>query len=242
MKNARLIAAQMVALGFDMKRTKIFIHQKYTDIYNFVIKLSKKVTLSTIKAIYGFDDSVNSGKFFYPIIQAADILFPQQDRFGGKKSVVVPVGIDQDPHVRLSRDLAAKFKLTKPSTIHMKYLSSLRGGPKMSKSIPGSAIFLNENPKKAAKYAMRALTGGRDTIEEQKKKGGEADKCVVYHYLKVFFDSKKESEERHKKCYGGKLLCGECKKCLAGEVEKYLKDFQAKVKKAEKNIDKYMIK
>ncbi|MBR9682076.1 MAG: tryptophan--tRNA ligase [Candidatus Aenigmarchaeota archaeon] len=242
MKNARLIAAQMVALGFDMKRTKIFIHQEYTDIYNFVIKLSKKVTLSTIKAIYGFNDSTSAGKMFYPVIQAADILLPQLDKFGGKKSVLVPVGIDQDPHVRLSRDLAAKFGLNKPATIHMKYLSSLRGGPKMSKSLPGSAIFLNEDPKKAAKFCMQALTGGRDTVEEQKKKGGEADKCVVYHYLKVFFEDKKESTKRHKNCYGGKLLCGECKKCLAKDVEIYLKDFQSKVKKAEKNIDKYLIK
>ena len=89
---------------------------------------------------------------------------------------------------------------------------------------------------------MQALTGGRDTVEEQKKKGGEAEKCVVFHYLKVFFEDKKKSDQRYKKCYDGKLLCGECKKCLAKDVEKYLKDFQAKVKKAEKNIDKYFIK
>ena len=241
LKNARLIAAQMIALGFDMKLTKMFIHQEYTDIYNLAIKLSRKCTMSTIKAIYGFDDSTNSGKLFYPIIQAADILFPQLDRFGGKKSVLVPIGIDQDPHMRLARDLAAKFDMVKPSAIHMKYLSSLRGGPKMSKSIPGSAIFLNEDPKTAAKYCMNALTGGRETVEEQKKFGGEPQRCIVYEYLKTFFDDDKESIERFKKCKGGKLMCGECKKVLAEAVEKYLQDFQAKVKAAEKTLDKNLI-
>jgi len=242
LKNARLIAAQMIALGFDMKLTKMFIHQQYTDIYNFAIKLSKKTTNSTIKAIYGFNDSRNAGEFFYPIIQSADILCPQLDVFGGKKHVMVPIGIDQDPHVRLSRDLAHKLDLIKPATYHMKFLSSLQGGGKMSKSKEGSAISLSDDPSKAKKAIMKAFSGGRDNVEEQRKKGGQPEKCVVYEYLEKFFEDKKEIKKRFEKCTKGKLLCGECKKDLAKFTEKYLKTFQAKVKKAEKNVDKYLIK
>lgn len=240
-KNARLIVAQMVALGFDMKMTRIFIHQEYTKIYNFAIKLSKRSTLSEIKAIYGFEDSTNPGLMFYPAIQAADILLPELDEFSGKKPVLVPIGIDQDPHVRYARDLADKFGLVKPSTIHHKFISGLRGG-KMSKSNPGSAIFLDENPEKAAKMCLNALTGGRNTIEEQKVKGGEPDKCVVFEYENNFFMSEKEIQDLRNKCIKGKIMCGGCKKILANNVKRFLINFQSKVKKVEKEIDKYLLK
>ncbi len=168
LKNARLIAKQMIALGFDKKLTKMYIHQEYTEIYNLAIKLSRP-TLSEIKAIYGFSNSTNSGALFYPIIQAADIFLPQE--LLGKHHTLVPVGIDQDPHVRLSRDIAEKFGYIKPATINTKYLQGLKGG-KMSVSVPGNSISLDEKPDKAVKYIMNALTGGRETIVEQKKLGG----------------------------------------------------------------------
>jgi tryptophanyl-tRNA synthetase len=236
MKNALLIAKQMLALGFDKKLTKIFIHQQHTKFYNFAIKLSTKTTLSEVKAIYGFNDSTNPGLMFYPIIQAADILYPEH--LHGKSHVLVPIGIDQDPHVRLSRDIAAKVGLIKPSTIHLKYLHGLKGG-KMSASKPGSAIFLNEDPKKARKYIMSAFTGGRDTIEEQKKVGGQPKICIVFEYLDTFFP--KEAKKVKQECKKSKLTCGDCKKILADLVEKYLKDFQSKVKKEEKNLKKVLL-
>lgn len=241
LKNSKLIASQMIALGFDMKMTKIFIHQQYTKIYNLAVKLSRGATLSTIKAIYGFDDSTNAGLMFYPCIQAADILLPELEGFGGKKPVLVPIGIDQDPHVRLSRDLAEKFGYVKPSTIHVKYLSGLRGG-KMSKSREGSTIFLDEKPEIAAKYCMNALTGGQATIEEQKKLGGNPEKCVVFEYLSAMFYDDRQIEQLKERCKSGKIMCGECKKILADNIKKFLTDFQANVKKAEGQVDKHLIK
>ncbi|MEM5783129.1 MAG: tryptophan--tRNA ligase, partial [Candidatus Aenigmatarchaeota archaeon] len=116
LKNAELIAKQVAALGFDPKLTKIFIHQKYTKIYNLAIKLSTKYTLSTIKAIYGFKDETNPGLMFYPVIQAADILLPQE--LYGPHLTLVPVAIDQDPHIRLARDIAEKFGYVKPAALH----------------------------------------------------------------------------------------------------------------------------
>lgn len=231
LENAKLIAKQVVALGFDRRLTKIFIHQEYTKIYNLAIKLSKP-TLSELKAIYGFDDSTNTGIMFYPIIQAADILFPQE--LSGNHMTLVPVGIDQDTHVRLSRDIASRLDYIKPAAIHLKYLAGLRGG-KMSTSVePGNSIFLNDNPEKAAKKIMNALTGGRDTIEEQKKFGGNPGKCVVFDYHEMFL-KEKDLEKIRKNCLAGKLMCGDCKKMLAKNIKKYLKDFQKKVKKAKVN-------
>lgn len=239
LKNAKTIITQLLALGFDLKLTKFFIHQQYTKIYNLAIKLSKRYTLSAIKAIYGFDDSTNPGKMFYPVIQAADIIFPQE--LLGKHSTLVPIGIDQDPHVRLARDIASKFGYEKPAAIHVKYMHGLRGG-KMSKSIPGSAIFLNEDPEKAAKLVMRTVTGGQVSIEEQRKKGGSPEKCIVFEYLQAFFESDEQIKNRIKACKAGKNSCGDCKKLLAKNIKKYLENFQKKTKKFEKNLDKFLIK
>ena len=238
LKNAKLIASQLIALGFDQKLTKMFIHQDYTKIYNLAIKLSTKATLSTVKAIYGFDDSTNTGLMFYPIIQAADILFPQEVL--GPHRTLVPIGIDQDPHVRLTRDIAEKFGFVKPATIHVKYVPGLKGG-KMSKSLAGSAIFLDEKPETAAKLVMSALTGGKDTAEEQKRLGGDVDKCVVCNYHHYFLEGK-ELEKVIMDEKLGKSLCGDSKKILANNVKEFLIDFQAKVKKAEKLLDKFLLK
>ncbi len=241
LKNARLIVAQLLALGFDPKLTKFFIHQQYTKIYNLAIKLSQRYTLSSIKAIYGFPDSTNPGLMFYPVIQAADILLPQEPEFDGKKFTVTPIGIDQDPHLRLARDIAEKFGYIKPTTFHIKYLPGLRGG-KMSKSRPGSALFLDEKPETAAKYAMNTLTGGRNTIEEQRRLGGEYDKCIVAEYMAAHFNTDVQIAERRRKCLGGKLLCGECKGELTCAIKKFLTEFQARVAKFEKQLDKNLIK
>lgn len=239
LKNAKLIAAQLFALGFDKKLTKIFIHSQYTKIYNLAIKLSTKYTLSAIKAIYGFDDSTNPGLMFYPVLQAADILLPQE--LEGKIYTVTPIGIDQDPHLRLVRDLAPKYDYLKPTTFHVKYLHGLKGG-KMSKSKHDSAITLDMDPKKAAKLVLNAFTGGQETIQEQKEKGGVPEKCVVLEYLNAFFENEKEITERINKCKSGKIMCGECKKILAERIESFLADFQKKVEKEKKDLDKYLMR
>src|SRR3989304_1315827 len=236
--NSKLFAKHLTAPGFGPKLTKMFIHQIYTKIYNLAIKLSTKTTLSTVRAIYGFDDSTNPGMFFYPIIQAADILLPQE--ILGPHRTLVPIGIDQDPHVRLARDIAEKLGYIKPAAIHIKYVPGLKGG-KMGKTLPGSAIFLDEQPEKATQYIMNALTGGRDTAEEQRRIGGDVDKCVVCNYHHYFLQGK-ELEKIIIDEKVGKTLCGESKKVLAKNIKEFLTDFQAKVKKAEKDVDKFLLK
>jgi tryptophanyl-tRNA synthetase len=241
LKNAKLISAQLLALGFDPKLTKILVHQQYTKIYNLAIKLAPRCTMSEIKAIYGFEMSKNPGQWFYPVIQAADILLPQELK--GKHQVLVPIAIDQDPHLRLARDIADRAGYVKPATIHMRFLRGLKGGSKMSKSKPGSAIFLDEDPKKAAKLCMQALTGGQPTVEEQRKYGGDPDKSVVIEYLGAhFIDDDNEFNKLVEDYRAGKILDGETKQLLAKHVENFLIDFQPKVKKYLEKIDDYLMK
>ena len=61
LKNSLELAKELIAYGFDPKKTYFIIDQIYTNIYNLAIKLSRKVTLSEIKASYGYGNSDNPG-------------------------------------------------------------------------------------------------------------------------------------------------------------------------------------
>ncbi|MEM4748788.1 MAG: tryptophan--tRNA ligase, partial [Thermosphaera sp.] len=150
------------------------------------------------------------------LTQAADILHLQLDSYGSFKHVLVPVGADQDPHLRLTRDLADRFEgelgLTRPASIYHKLLRGLDGN-KMSKSRPDFAIHLDDSEEVVRKKFINALTGGRATAEEQKRLGGEPWKCVVYEtYLYHLAPEDKMLKEVYEDCVSGRVLCGECKR------------------------------
>ncbi len=236
------IIPDIIALGFKPGKTKIFVSSKTVDVYELAVTLSRKTTFSVIKAIFGFTNETNPGAIFYGVVQSAHILLPQLKKFGGPRPVVVPMGIDQDPYLRLSRDLADKVGFVKPSSTYHKFMLGLRGG-KMSKSKPESCIFLTDKPKEAAKKLMSAITGGRKTVEEQKRMGGEPDKCSVYEYFALHLvEDDKKLEKIRQECLTGKRLCGDCKKECAELLKKFLKEHQRKRTKARKKINKFLLK
>ena len=227
LKNSMKLAKELLAYGFDSKKTFFIIDQIYTNIYNLAIKLSKKVTLSEIKATYGYGMDDNPGLYFYPAIQSAHVLFPQE-RFK-IKNVLVPIGPDEDAHIRISRDLASRFGMKKPSILHSLFLPGI-DGEKMSKS-KNNAIFLNDSEKIIRKKINKAFSGGQKTSDEHKKKGGNPDVDVSFIYLKNLFLDKKESNEIYNKYKKGEILSGEMKKMCADKVVKFIKEFQNNLKK-----------
>ena len=98
----------------------------------------------------------------------------------------------------------------------------------------------DEVKKKINKYAF---SGGKDTVEEHRKLGGNPDIDVSFQYLKYLFepdDSKlKKIEEDYK---SGKLLSGELKAILVEKINAFLKEHQKKRKEAEKIVDKFIFK
>ena len=70
--------------------------------------LGKRTNLSEMESIYGFQGETNLAHIQAPLVQVGDILHPQFEEFGGIRPIVVPVGVDQDPHIRLTRDLASR--------------------------------------------------------------------------------------------------------------------------------------
>ncbi len=241
-KNAyERVIPTLIALGLKKGKTHIFVSTRYRDIYELSVKLSERATLSMMKAIFGFNNETPPGQIFYGIVQTAHILLPQTDKFGGPKPVVVPVGIDQDPYIRLTRDIASKEGFVKPSSTYHKFARSLTGG-KMSGSKPNSAIFLTDSPEVAEKKLMRAITGGGGSVKEQREKGGNPDKCSIFDYFKMhLIDDDKKLNQIYNECKSGKRLCGECKKEAAELMKKFLIKFDERVEKAKDKVDDYLI-
>ena len=239
LKNSLALAKELLAYGFDPHKTYFIIDQIYTNIYNLAIKLSKKVNLSEIKATYGYANDDNIGLHFYPTIQAAHILFPQE-KFGIKNTLVI-IGPDEDPHIRICRDIASRLGYEKPTILHSAFMPGI-DGLKMSKS-KGNAIFLHDDKKTIIGKVGKAFSGGQKTLEEHKKHGGNPDVDISCQYLSKFFLGEKESKKLFADYKGGTLTSGEVKKMLSNELIKMITDFQDNLKKVDKkDLDKAIMK
>jgi len=236
-------ALDVIACGLDPEKTHIFSDTEHIGhLYKIALNVSKKVTYNTAKAIFGFNDSNNIGIVWYPAMQAMTC-FLESEREGKNTPCLIPAAIDQDPYWRMTRDIAEKLGYYKPAQIHAKFLPGLAEGGKMSSSQPDSAIFTTDPPKKAGKKVMKAFTGGRDTVEEQRELGGRPEICNVYAYYYFMFEENDAAlVEREIKCKNGEILCGECKKTLAKRVEVFLTDFQKKREEAREVLDQYLLK
>ncbi|MFH1848651.1 MAG: tryptophan--tRNA ligase [archaeon] len=221
-----------IALGLDPKKTIFYFQSENKEVMHFAYKAAKKVTLAEFRAIYG---SADPGRIMSAATQVGDILFPQ---FREPMPGIIPVGIDQDPHIRLTRDIVKRtreHRFFPPSSIYHKYTPSLDGSLKMSKSKPGSFIELPEDPKAVCKKLKNALTGGRESVDEQRKKGGIPENCMIYElYRQHLMEDDRELEKTYHDCKSGELLCGTDKQIACEKVTRFMNDFAANTEKAKK--------
>ncbi len=236
-------ALDIIALGFDPAKTHIFIDTDYIHtLYPLALKVAKRVNFSTVKAVFGFDNSTNVGSIFYTSMQSAPCFLPS-DREGKKVPVVIPCGIDQDAHFRVTRDVAETIGYYKPALLHNKLAPSLDGTGKMSASIPKTTIFTTDSPEDVEKKVSESFTGGRISAQEQREKGGEPDICAVQNYRYYLFepdDAKVRSIAD--RCRSGDLLCGECKGMLKENIKSFLKDHQERREKARSSLEDFLLK
>ena len=309
-----------IALGLKPDKCQIYFQSKREEVKDLAYSLGKKINWSQMVATYGFSGSTNMTHIFSPLVQTGDILHVQLEKYGGVKPTLVPVGVDQDPHLRLCRDIARAHRffnvtLTKdgrigifvkinenvnkllniaeknvkergfhnverisrykalylndasandidmiedalateevklggygfiaPSSTYHRFMTGLTG-EKMSSSVPESAIFLSDSPKEAKKKIMNAKTGGRVTLEEQKKYGGDPLHCMVYElFLYHLIEDDKELEEIYNRCKDGELMCGECKKKATELITEMLAELKKKRESARENISDYIAK
>jgi tryptophanyl-tRNA synthetase len=361
----------LLALGFDPEDGELYRQSENRAVQDLAFELGAKANFSEFQAIYDFDGETDVSHMQSVVTQAADILYPQLDE---PKPTVIPVGPDQDPHVRLTRDLAGRmryFKVTEayasfelddeeravvaavydeldpadvdddtlrcahaaasladrsaeefavpgealsgareklaaagteplrprvrfldrnatdeafdalveavdgekrvydnhvdafemdreaaeelarevevdhggfgflpPSSIYHRFMTGLTGG-KMSSSVPASHISLLDDPEDGYDKVKAATTGGRETAEEQREKGGEADECPVYELYAYLLsgDDDEFAKAVYEECVGGERLCGGCKEQAAELMREFLADHQEKREEWAEKLD-----
>ncbi len=230
-------ALDFIALGFKPENTKIIIDtENIQTLYPIAAQIAKKINFSNTKAVFGFTNDTNIGMIFYTSLQSAPCFIED-------KPVLIPLGVDQDPHFRLTRDVAPKIGKLKPALIHNIMIPSLQGpGGKMSASEENSTIYTTDSPDvvkmKINKYAF---SGGKPDIEQHRKEGGNPDIDVSYQYLRIFFEPDDNALKKiHDDYKSGKMLTGELKAILIEKINNFLKIHQENREKARDKIDKFL--
>ncbi|MCL5100594.1 MAG: tryptophan--tRNA ligase [Candidatus Marsarchaeota archaeon] len=236
-------ALSIAALGFDKKKTHIFLDTEYAGtMYKNAVRVAKHVTFSMIKDAFGFTNETNIGAIFYTSLQAVGTFIKS---VRDKKNVpcLIPLGIDQDVHFRIARDVVGKLGYYKPAIMHSKFLPGLKGEPKMSSSDPSKTIYLNDDPETVKRKINSAITGQQSTIELQKKYGGDPEKCSVCQYYKYLFEpDDKKLEAIFDGERSGKVLAGEHKADLTNRVNKFIENHKRERDRIRPHLEEFMLK
>ncbi len=233
----------VIALGFDPKKTHFLIDTKHASlIYPQAIQVAKRLTFSTVKAAFGFDNDTNVGSIFYTSMQAVPAFLPSIIH-KKKMACLIPHAIDQDPHFRVTRDVLPRLGFCKPASIQSRFLPGLAGmaaDGKMSSST-GQAIYLTDDEKTVKnKIARYAFSGGAATIDEHRRHGGNPDVDVAYQWLTFFEEDDRRLEQIYRDYKGGKMLTGELKAILIEKLNAFLREHQKRRAKAEALLDQYI--
>ncbi len=230
-------AIDIFSLGFQPDQVHAYISSSTPRIAYLALTFSVNLTYNSIKSALGLIGEENVGTPYYSCIQAAHILHPTTDY---DLPVVVPIGLDQDVFMRLTRDVARKRKITLPASLYIKYLKGLDGGP-MSSSNPENCIFLRDSSQIVKKKIVRAFTGGRATIKEQRELGANPKICTIYDlFEKLFIKDDKELADICRRCKNGEIICGlDCKPKLINLIHEFQKQFEQRKKGVIKNLHKY---
>jgi tryptophanyl-tRNA synthetase len=252
-------AKDIIALGFDQKKTFIYSDLKYVGNHMLMNawEFSKLVTFNQVRGAFGFNESTNIGKIFFPSVQCvaafatsypeiwSDDPAPTRTKEIASIPCLIPMGIDQDPYFRLLRDNAHRMRYPspKPALIHSKFLTALQGpGGKMSSSNPNSAIFMTDTPKQIkTKINRHAFSGGQETLEDHRRLGGNPDVDVSYIYLTYFEEDDAKLERIAKEYRSGELLTGDLKKQAIDLLQDYVAKFQERrAKVTDEVLESYM--
>ncbi len=170
-------------------------------------------------------DLATYGFLGYPVLQAADILI--------YKAHKVPVGVDQLPHLELTREIARRFNYLYKETFPipeplLAEIPKLPGidGRKMSKSY-GNAIFISEEPDSVRKKIGSMVT---DVERPRKQDPGDPEKrCVAFNLHKLYLPEERV-REIVEDCKGARIGCVQCKRELADAVNAFLEPIRERRK------------
>lgn len=244
-EDTREVVLDYLGAGLDPKKCHLMIqsqvpeHVELAYLFSTVYPVSRLEQLPTYKDKKAqFPKYVNMGLLYYPILMAADILI--------YKAELVPVGIDQEPHLEVAREIARKFNrmfgkvFPEPQRFATKgeAVPSLIGEGKMSKTVEGSYIFLTDDLKTIKERLAKAPT---DIGQGKKvpKEGGVANLLTLVE----LFMGKKARGDYEKQYLGKGIKYAELKEKLAQAIYKELAPIQKRRKYFEehpKEVDKIL--
>ena len=223
------VAIDFLAAGLIPEKCTIFLQSDVPEIAELALLLSmfqpanELYTLPTYKEKAEKDS--NAGLLYYPILMAADIL--------AHKAHLVPVGSDQEIHIRISREIARRFNNTfgdffpTPQTFEKESIKvpGLDGSEKMGKS-EGNTINLSDSPKAIEKKISVAVT---DTARKRRQDPGNPFECNIFAMHELV--SKEETVKLVRTgCNTTDIGCVDCKNILSQRLIEMLKPLQERRK------------
>ena len=227
-----------LAAGMDPNKSIIFVQSHVPQvmelhtILSMVTPLGKLTDLPTFKEkVRENPHNVNYGLVGYPVLMAADIALYKAD--------IVPVGVDQAPHIEFTREIVRSFNfrfntdvLVEPQMKVTEYpkVIGIDGQQKMGKSLDNH-IEMASTPEETNKRVMMMVT---DPQRQRRSDPGNPDVCNVFSLHKIF-SSPEEVKMVDRECRLAGIGCVDCKKILAKNLNTHLIPFREKRAEFEKN-------
>lgn len=225
------MALDWLASGIRPDESILFVQSHVPEVMelhtylSMVTQFGKLTDLPTFKEkVRQQPENVNYGLLGYPVLMTADIVLYKTD--------LVPVGIDQAPHIEFAREIVRSFNyryntkvLVEPQVRHTEILKvvGIDGRDKMSKSL-NNHIELASTPEETVKRVREMVT---DPARQRKTDPGNPDVCNVFTMHKIF-SPQEEVDMINTECRRAGIGCVDCKLRFANNLNKHLEPFRAK--------------
>lgn len=227
----RAMVAEWLSVGLDPARCTIFRQSDIKEHAELHLLLSMLTPVSWLERNPTYKEQMTElkerdlstyGFLGYPVLQAADIIMYKAQR--------VPVGVDQAPHVELTREIVRRFNsfygpvFPEPEVL-LTETQRLPGldGRKMSKSY-GNSVLLSDSPETIDRKLSRMVT---DTARARRTDPGEPEKCPAFNLHKIYC-TPEEIQEVSEGCRSAGIGCLDCKKVMIRHVVDDLAPFREK--------------
>ncbi len=227
------LIVNFLAAGLDPDKCTIFIQSRIPEHAELHLLLSMITPLGWLERVPTYKEKIQElkekdlstyGFLGYPLLQTADIII--------YRARYVPVGIDQVPHLEMSREIARRFNylyrdiFPEPEALLTEF-PKVPGvdGRKMSKSY-GNAIYLSDDPGAVEHKILTMMT---DPARKRRRDVGNPELSPVHHLHKIF-SSKEEQEFVDHGCRTAEIGCIDCKRILIKNVFRVMEPIWARRK------------
>ncbi len=239
-ESTRDLLMNFLAAGLDPDKCTIFIQSRMPEHAELHLLLSMITPLGWLERVPTYKEKIQElndrdlstyGFLGYPLLQTADIIV--------YRAKYVPVGVDQVPHLEISREIARRFNylyrevFPEPEALLTEF-PKVPGvdGRKMSKSYD-NAIYLSDPPEVVERKILTMMT---DPARKRRTDKGDPERSPV-HQLHKIFSSKEEQEYTAHGCRTAEIGCIDCKRILLKNIFKVMEPIWAKRKELQDNPD-----